>query len=168
MKRDILKRHIRLTSEQEELSKLEAFIENICDDYHIYDLYFGNILTVNVLAYELFMDRLSGTNYHIDLYFEARRDGMFFTLELGEAFLELASVFDKALKLDASDPESFDGDVDQVLMIRLMSDDIVIKGEEGKIALIFHVSGINELLTQQRIELIEKYFARLTQRIPQS
>ncbi len=168
MKRDILKRHIRLTSDQEELSRLEAFIEKICDDYHIYDLYFGNILTANMLAYELFMDRLSGKNFNLDLYFETRRDGMFFTLELGEAFLELAAVFEKALKLDASDPESFDGDMDQVLMIRLMADDIAIKGEEGKIALIFHVSGVNDILTNQRIELIEKYFARLTQNIPQS
>ena len=168
MNRTILKRHIRLSSDKEELARLEAFIEQVCDDYHIYDAYYGNIVAVNMLAYDLFMDRLQGKQFDVDLYFESGPEGMFFTLALGPAFLDMAALFEKALKVDPMNPDVFDGAIDQVLMMRLMADDVRIKGEEEQLQFVFYVTGVNELLTNQRIELLDKYFSRLTQYVAQA
>ncbi|MDR4988754.1 MAG: hypothetical protein RG741_07965 [Bacteroidales bacterium] len=157
--------HLRLGSGANESNKLASFIEQICDDYHIYDAYFGNILATNTLLAELFFEKTKTRNAHIDVFFHTSPSGMYFTMRLYESFLNIAGYFEKVKDMDADDPEAFTGEWRQAMMIRLMCDQITMEPGEESIVLVFHITGINDALTNQRIELLHKYFASINQKV---
>ena len=161
MDRTYLKRHLRLAPDQEELNKLEAFVENVCDDYHIYDAYFGNIMAANTLLFELFIDIIDKKDFHIDIYFQSTPSGLFFTVKLDQYFLDLAGMYDRVKNLEPDDPEAYTGQGHRLMMLRLLSDDVKFDGEDESIELVFHVTGVNDALTIQRVEMLYRYYEML-------
>jgi len=161
MNRTYLKRHLRLAVGQNELNKLEAFVENICDDYHIYDAYFGNIMAAKTLLFELAVDTIDKKDFYIDIYFQSTPSGLVFTVKLGQYFLDLAAMFDRVKNLEPDDPEAYSGEGHRLMMLRLLSDDVMFDADEESVELVFHVTGVNEALTIQRIEMLHRYYEML-------
>lgn len=161
MNRTYLKRHLRLAAEQNELNKLEAFVENVCDDYHIYDAYFGNIMAANTLLFELFIDIIDKKDFYIDMFFKSTPSGLVFTVKLDQYFLDLAGMFDRVKNLAPDDPEAYTGEGHRLMMLRLLSDDVMFDGENESIELVFYVTGVNDALTIQRIDMLHRYYEML-------
>lgn len=161
MKNNYLKRELRLKADIRELNKLEAFIEQICDDFHVYDSYFGNIVASNNLALEICIDSKNKNCFYFDIGFKKQSKGMFFTLKVYDCFLDFARQYDMVKDKGIDDPEAFDGEWHRMMMLRMLSDEIIINSEEETFTMVFHVAGINEMLTSQRIELLQKYYAKL-------
>ncbi len=161
MKNKHLTRHIRLLSNQDETHRLEQFIEQICDDFHIYDAYFGNILASNTLAYELLLKFRGEKKGHVDFYFHKTAKGIYFSLVLGEQFLDFAGLYEKVRRLDPNDPEAYGGEGKNMMMIRMLCDEVSVDHENEAMVLTFFVTGINEMLSIQRIQLLEKYFEKI-------
>ena len=161
MNRTYLKRHLRVIPETDELNKLEAFVEKVCDDFHIYDAYFGNIMASNTLLFELFTDTIDKKDFYIDIYFQSTPSGLVFTVKLGQYFLDLAAMFDRVKNLSPDDPEAYTGAGHRLMMLRLLSDEVMFDADEESIELIFHVTGLNDALTIQRIEMLHRYYEML-------
>ena len=159
MEQNYLTQHIRVGSEIQEIYKLERFIEKICDDYHIYDAYYGNILASATLIFEELVT-LSDNKY-IDIYFNKSPKDLSFTVKLYDSFLDLASKFEQAAAMDQNDPKVFDSELRSMMMIKMLTDEVHIDIEEEALVLTYYVSGINEQLNIQRIQLLEKYYAKL-------
>ncbi len=158
---------MRIVANDIEINKLEAFIEQICDDFHIYDAYFGNIMASNTLAIEMCMEAAGGNDFYVDVFFVSRPAGMCFNIKLYDYFLDIAKHYDKIKDKNADDPEAFSGEWHRMMMIKLLSDEIIIDQREECIELIFYITGINEQLTNQRIELLEKYYNMITATVKQ-
>ncbi len=167
MKRNHLQRHIRIDAKENNINKLEAFIEQICDDFHIYDAYFGNIMASNSLALEMCMEVRGNKNFSIDIFFASKPSGMFFNIKLYDYFLDIVKHYDKIKDKGLNDIDAFADDSHRMMMIKLLCDEVIINDKEESIELIFYITGINEQLTNQRIELLEKYYSIITATVKQ-
>ncbi len=156
-----LTRHIRLAATENDSRHLEQFIEQICDDYHIYDAYYGNILAANTITFEILRKLQKEKGTTIDVYFNSSPEGLFFTMQLKKHFLDIARLYEKVRSKDPDDPSAYSGELQPMMMIRMLTDEINLDPDEESITLTFHVTGINELLSLQRIQLLEKYYADL-------
>ncbi len=165
MKVNHLTRQIRLKTSETETRKLEEFIEQICDEYHIYDAYYGNILAANTIAFEIISG--SGEKYNepfTDIYFNSSPTGLFFTMKIHGLFLEFASLYERVSKNMDKVGGELRTEERSMLMIKLLSDNIKLDPEGESITLVFNVTGINEPLSIQRIELLEKYYSKLLEK----
>ncbi len=167
MKRNNLQRHLRIGAHEAGINRLEAFIEQICDDFHIYDAYFGNIMASNTLAIEMCIDAAGDKEFNIDIFFVSKPSGMYFKIKLYDYFLDIVKQYDKIKDKNINDPGVFEGESHRMMMIKLLSDQIRINSNEESIELIFYITGINEQLTNQRIELLEKYYSMITATVKQ-
>ncbi len=161
MKNKHLTRHIRLKPDISETHRLEGFIEQICDDFHIYDAYYGNILASNTMALEMLLELEGGQKGHADVYFNKTAKGIYFSIVLGGHFLDFARLYEKIRHMDPNDPEAYDGEGKTMMMIRMLSDEITMNSEKEAMVLTFYVTGINDMLSLQRIQLLEKYYERV-------
>ncbi len=161
MKNTYLQRKLRITSQYDALNQIEAFIEKICDDFHIYDAYYGNIMASNTLALEMCIEFAQSNPGYFDILFNKRRTGMFFSLTVYDCFLDFAKQFKMVKDKELYENESFSGKYDKMMMLRLLSDEILLNAEEESLTMVFHISGINDMLTVQRIELLKQYYSKL-------
>ncbi len=161
MKNNYLERKLRLKADINEINNLEAFIERICDDFHVYDHYFGNIVASNNLALEVCIACANEKTAYFDIIFQKTPTGMFFTLKVYDCFLDFARQYDIVKDKSIDDPDAFNGQLHRMMMLRMLSDEIIIDSKEETFTMVFHITGINEVLTNQRIELLQKYYEKL-------
>ncbi len=161
MKNKFLERKIRIKAQPGELNKLEAFIEKICDDFHVYDTYYGNIVASNTFAFEMCIERAPDKPFYFDICFTKKPTGMFFALKIHDYFLDFAKQYEIVKGLNVDDTEAFGGELEKMMMLRLLSDEIILNAEEESLTMVFHITGVNEMLTNQRIELLQQYYAKL-------
>ncbi len=159
--RNHFKRALSLSLQEAETTRLEAFIEKICDDFHIYDAYFGNILAANTLVYELCLNKKGNGEGKVGFAFESKPSGLYFTIQLQACFLDVARLFELAEGVELDDPQAYDPDFQEIMMVKLLTDNVTLDGDNGSVELVFYITGINDALTNQRIELLERYFAEL-------
>ncbi len=160
MKEITFQRSLELTQDVEAITKLEAFVEKVCDDHHIYDAYFGNIMASNSLLQEIFMEQQRVVHAPITVGFTNNPAGMYFSFLVGGCFLDLAALFQKVQDIDLENSLDADETEQKALIVKFLSDKVHIVPEMECIQLVFFINGINEALTQQRIELLESYYSR--------
>lgn len=158
MKRDLQNRYLRLIIGKDHIQEIEKFVELICDDYHIYDEYYANIIAANTMLAEYICELSKNKNHRVDIRFIADKRGLRFVFYLGDLFLDFARYFEKTDTYDITDQNNNDDNLQKIIVIKLLSDSISIDQESEKVELFFRISGVNELLTNQRIELLKKYF----------
>ena len=79
-------------------------------------------------------------------------------------FLEFASLYERVSKNMDKVGGELRTEERSMLMIKLLSDNIKLDPEGESITLVFNVTGINEPLSIQRIELLEKYYSKLLEK----
>jgi hypothetical protein len=158
MKRDLQNRYLRLIIGKDHIQQIEKFVELICDDYHIYDEYYANIIASNTMLAEYICEISNDINHRVDIRFIADKRGLRFVFYLGDLFLDFAKYFEKSDTYDITNHHDNDENLQKIIVIKLLSDSISIDQESEKVELIFRISGVNEMLTNQRIELLNKYF----------
>lgn len=159
-------RQISLRTGLADMDRLEAFLDKICDDFHIYDDYYGNVIATMTAAYEL-IPRISDTPNPVEIHFRAGPAGVMFSILLDEDFLTLAAKLQKVKA--AQDNIKGYGDLlqesdeadDLLMMMNLLSDDLQFDPETGSMEISFHITGINDMLSMQRTQLMHNYYERL-------
>ncbi len=159
---NVLQRYLRLDADEGNMHQLEGFIETICDDFHIYDAYYGNILASSALIFEIYLNLKSGEPSSLSVYFSSKPKGLYFTVKLEQCFLDMALLHEKAGVTKIDDADDVSVDLHKMQMIRLLTDEVNIMPEEQAIEMVYFITGVNEMLTQQRIELLEKYYHKMT------
>ncbi len=161
MKNNHLSRHIQILIDNDDVYTLEKFIDQICDDYHIYDAYYGNIMTSISTLVELINNIKKEKGLYIDVWFNSSPAGLSFTIKLGRLFLDIARNLEKAQNTELSDPEAYVPAIQQMKTMQMLSDDMHIDAEEESIIIRYNISGINEMLSLQRIQMLDNYYNKM-------
>jgi len=159
MEQNYRNRHLSVGSGQEHITELEAFLERIADDFHIYDDYYGNIIASVTTAYELIAEHRTEKSY-IDIYFKAQKAGIDFLIKMEDEFLDIARNLD-VLRDEKEAEKELNESQRKLLMINMLADSVVVDNKRCTLELIFHVTGVNDYLAIQRQELLYNYYDKL-------
>ncbi len=161
MNQNYRRRVLEIPTGEEGFAALEAFLDKICDDFHIYDDYYGNIIASVTAAYEL-ISAIDQSPHTIAILFQSGPDGVRFTIPLGDHFLELAAKMQKMKNTTHPDMLDEPDEADQLMLqVELLADDLRLDAEEQAMVIAFHITGINDMLSLQRTQLLDNYYNRL-------
>jgi hypothetical protein len=151
MKRDF--RELVITGKQE-VTKLDRFVEEICDFYNINNEYFGNILLATTEAVDiLFSINESSENALITISFDRNPKGLVFKIKMGScdgAIPDNEDILDREIRKHKLAREIF--------IIKALTDEITISVNARSIILVFYVSSMNYEKSLQRINELKEYW----------
>jgi hypothetical protein len=155
-------RKIRVNTRKKDTHAIEAFVEKICDDFGIFNSYYGNILfTVNE-AVNFAASQKGGGPEYVDIQFVSKPEGLVFQVFLGDRFLEIAVLFSKNID-EMLEKEELTEQERNTVMIRMLSDEVKFDPDREMMELVFYISSINQHLTHERIQVLDAYFEKLRQ-----
>jgi serine/threonine-protein kinase RsbW len=147
-------KELKISSLQRNISLVEKFIEEICDDNYIPDSYFGNIMLAMEEAVKNAIIHGNGgdSNKQVTLVFQRKRDRLSFTIkDEGNGFnpLEIPNPLD-------SDDTKGNG----IFLMRSLADKISYNQIGNQVELTFFIASINQETTLNRISQLKSYFNR--------
>ncbi|MFZ4522328.1 MAG: hypothetical protein ACOYNC_11525 [Bacteroidales bacterium] len=151
MKRDF--RELAITGKKE-ISKLERFVEEICDYYNINNEYFGNVLLATTEAAGiLFSLSDSPEDGQITISFGRNNRGLVFKIRLGnltDSTGDSEDLLDREIRKYKLSRDIF--------IIKALTDEITISINAKTIVLVFYVSSMNYEKSLQRINELKDYW----------
>ena len=138
---------------QKEISKLEKFVEEICDFYNINNEYFGNVLLATTEAAGILF-ALNDTSEKgvISISFDRNPKGLIFTIKL-------CGINDDGGNEDILDREIRKHKLARdIYIIKALTDEITISVNARSIVLVFYVSSMNYEKSLQRINELKEYW----------
>lgn len=148
------KKKLIVKSHRDEIYNIESFIEEICDDYNIFNSYFSNILISAVEGFEIIINHIEKGKIdrrNITILFTSGKDGLKFEIT------SPIEIFDKKFLIDSLD--NVDKDIqDSYLKIKYLSDEVNISEDRKSCEIVFYISSINFDKTIERQNLLENYF----------
>lgn len=166
MKQNYRRRHLTIRTGLDDISLLESFLDKICDDFHIYDEYYGNVVSTLTTAYELITEN-SPQQRDLEIHFQSLPTGVKFFIKPGEDFLQLAAKHMKIADLvnnphdDGKQQKAYDESDNKLLLMTLLSDHVLFDSDKETIDITFYISGINDMLAMQRTQMLTNYYERL-------
>jgi serine/threonine-protein kinase RsbW len=145
---------LKFSSLQKNISLMERFIEEICDDNHISDVYFGNIMLAieEAVKNAIIHGNRQDAGKFVTITFRRKREGLCFTIEdEGSGFnpREIPSPID-------SDEVHGNG----IFLMRSLADKVAYNPSGNQVELLFTVSSISQEVTLNRISYLKRYFNR--------
>jgi hypothetical protein len=139
-----------------EISKLERFVEEICDYYNINNEYFGNILLASTEAVGILfaLNEVQGEG-KISVSFDRSPKGLVFKIRLdgaGENVDNSEDILDIEIRKHKLSRDIF--------IIKALTDEITISVNAKSIILVFYVSSMNYEKALQRISQLKAYWTR--------
>jgi len=139
-----------------EMSKLERFIEEICDFHNINNEYFGNILLATTESAQILISLNENQDTgKVNISYEINKKGLIFHLKLAnsnqasEKNEDLLETEIRKHKLSK-----------QIFIIKALTDEITIALDGKSIQLIFYVSSMNYEKSLTRIKKLKEYFEK--------
>ena len=147
-------KELKICSLQRNMSRVERFIEEICDDNYISYNYFGNIMLAieEAVMNAIIHGNQEDSNKQVTLLFERKRGELLFIIEdEGSGFnpLEIPNPLD-------SDDSKGNG----IFLMRSLADRVRYNPAGNKVELTFTISSINQETTLNRISQLKGYFNR--------
>jgi serine/threonine-protein kinase RsbW len=147
-------KELKISSLPKSISKVEKFVEEICDENYISDTYFGNIMLAIEEAVRnaiIHGNKLDG-NKKVTLTFERKRGGLCFIIEdEGDGFNPL----------EIPNPvESDEARGNGIFLLHSLADEVSFNSTGNKVELFFTISSINQETTLGRISHLKHYFNR--------
>jgi hypothetical protein len=139
-----------------EITKLERFVEEICDYYNINNEYFGNILLATTEAAGiLFSLNESAEDGKVSITFDRNTKGLIFKIKLGKE-VDMVENAEDILDLEIR-KHKLSRDI---FIIKALTDEITISVNAKSIILVFYVSSMNYEKSLQRINQLKEYWTR--------
>jgi hypothetical protein len=149
MKRDI--RELKLGNAIEDLNRLEQFVESICDEFNVYNDYYGNIQLSIVSTYEKLSD-VTHPSDKVGLEFFNDGKGLNFVF-----YTSNTKFFREAqLVLQEKDLILSDENYNWLFILDQLSDELTI--DDASLQILYDVRSINAELANSRIGLLKAYF----------
>ena len=154
MKHDV--RDLVITGHKE-ITKIEKFVEEICDFYNVNNDYFGNILLATTEAAEILFSL--NESFEIDklgISFERTRKGMVFKIRLiNDSKIEVIEedLLEREIRRHKLSKEIF--------IIKALTDEITISVNAKSIILVFYISSMNYEKSLYRINQLKEYWIKM-------
>jgi len=142
-----------LKSDKLYINKVERFVEQICDEYNIYNNYYANILLSVIEAYTNAVEHGNkyDENKSVKIEFSSESNGLAFTIEDEGNGFEMESI---------PDPTNLENEGVEgrgLFMINSLADQVELEDNGSKIKLQFLISSINQEMASKRSELFHNY-----------
>jgi hypothetical protein len=155
-------RGFSIANRVDSLHTLEAFIENICDTYNIFDFSFGNILMAATEMYQIARHKMPDLSPSV--YAQKRSGTLIIGFHLDELFLDVAGLFQKDL-WGLVDKPTLNFSEKCVVNVKTNSDQVLLDQKNGAIELCFYISSINSQQTKLRLKILDSYFECVNDRM---
>lgn len=151
---------IQPTLSADQIHHVEAFVEDMCDQYNINNAYFGHMMfAVTEMFTQACMVSDSGKET-IGIQFSSDRDALRFHFDLGGVYPDLASKC-KIKEEILLNKDELAVEEEGFLAMELLCDDIQLQPDNKSIELVFNISSINKVLRNKRVRALENYYAGL-------
>jgi hypothetical protein len=143
-------------SGQKEISRLERFVEEICDFYNINNEYFGNILlaTTEAAGILIAINEAAGQG-HLSISFDRNPKGLMFKIKMVDEEGKEAGnedILDREIRKHKLSRDIF--------IIKALTDEITISVNAKSIMLVFYVSSMNYEKSLKRITELKEYWSK--------
>jgi len=143
-------------TDNKEISKLERFVEEICDYYNINNEYFGNILLATTEAAGiLFSLNEAKADGKIYISFDRTPKGLIFKIRLGNN-QDVKADTEDVLELEIRKHKL----ARDIFIIKALTDEITISVNAKSIVLVFYVSSMNYEKSLLRINQLKEYWTK--------
>ncbi len=146
---------LKFKSLPENIYLVEEFVDTICDEFHVSNNYFGNIIVAITEAVENAMIHGNKKNPEKNIFvtFEQKPAVLSFTIE------DQGNGFDYNNVTDPTDisKESNSNKGRGMYLIKSLADKVIFSDNGKKIELLFNISSINNELAINRINQFKKY-----------
>jgi serine/threonine-protein kinase RsbW len=149
-------KELKIPSSNESLTKVEKFVDEICEAYYITNSYYGNILMAILEAVKNAILHGNKTNpdKHVKISFKSVPNGLCFSIkDQGDGF-DFRNV--------PNPIEAGNGLAEDVgkgiFLIRSLADQVSYNSKGNVVKIVFFISSINQETTLNRISQIHRYF----------
>ena len=147
-------KELKIRSLQGDLIQVEQFVDEICENYHISNRYYGNILLAVEEAVKnaiIHGNKLNSAKF-VKINFERKPNGLLFRIEdEGNGF----NIGEIPNPLE-TDKETGNG----IFLIRSLADRVKFNSLGNEVEILFSISSINQETTLQRITQMNTYFQK--------
>lgn len=147
-------RVLALASNLQEMHRVEAFIEEISDEFNINHTYFGHILVAVTEAVKngIVHGNQGDSSKGIELKFEARESALVFTVS------DRGVGFNPNAIQDPSDPLSSEDAGRGIFLIRSLAEQVNWNEKGNSISFHFSIASINFIKSSERIRKLKDYY----------
>ena len=153
---------VKLKAHTNNIHEIELFVEKVCDQYNILNSYFGNIMFAVTQTFLYAAEHAKNKNSYITVSYLSDTEGLVFNISLGDYYYELAAVFQRDTT-EELEKENLNQDDQNVLIIRLLCDDVRFNDQLHAVQLVFYIASINEHLTKERLKELDMYYNKISQ-----
>ena len=155
------RKEIKIASSLEEMYRVEQFVEELSDEYLLYNNYFGNLIMAITEAVKnaIVHGNKSDSRKIVLIGAEISREGLWIRVQ------------DEGTGYDISryaHPENFEKDLDEgksgMMLIHRLADEVKLKNKGRTVDMLFRINGIDESIMQRRAALMHDFF-RVFQRL---
>jgi len=151
-------KELKIPSALMNLSQIEKFVEEICDQHYLNDSYFGNILVAveEAVKNAIIHGNKNDINKQVIITYHSSSRGLTFRIEdEGEGF-DYSSVPD-LLECE----ESVSAKIGKgIFLIRALADNVSYNDEGNSVEITFDISSIYRETTLSRINKLHQYFEK--------
>ena len=137
-----------------EISRIERFVEEICDYHNISNDYFGNILLATTEAAEILFSLNDGIGHEqLEILFDRNRNGLIFTIRLVngvQSATDTEDILDREIRRHKLSKDLF--------IVQSLADEITISVNARRIMLTFYVTSMNFEKSLDRITKLKDYW----------
>lgn len=151
---------------RDQLIKIEDFIADICEELKIYDNLYGNILSAISLIFEMLCEITNNERRNVEIEFEQKNKLLCFKIGLKEYYIDILQYISDE-NCSESDEDTVRGNYFKMAVIKKLADELNIDYRNETLEIVFYFTGVNEILTDQRIEMLSKYFSVIGNEVKQ-
>ncbi len=144
---------LTLKSDKLYINEVERFVEQICDEFNIYNNYYANILLSVTEAYTNAVEH--GNHYDenksVNIMFSSESNGLTFSIEDEGDGYEIDKI------PDPTDIKNEGVEGRGLFMINSLADQVELENNGSKIKLQFLISSINREMANKRNSLFHQY-----------
>jgi serine/threonine-protein kinase RsbW len=151
-------KELTIPSNIDDLTRVEIFVEEICESYYITNSYYGNILVAILEAVKnaIIHGNKKDRRKKVKIAFKSGTNGLCFTIsDQGEGF-DFRNV-PNPLETDENNPESAGKGI---FLIRSLADKVSYNTKGNLVEIVFSISSINQETSLDRISQVHRYFSK--------
>lgn len=149
-------KELKLPSCDESMTRVENFVDEICEAYYITNSYYGNILMAILEAVKnaILHGNKNNPEKQVKISFKSVPNGLCFTIkDQGEGF----NFRDVPNPIDAPDDKAENAGKG-IFLIRTLADQVSYNSKGNVVEIVFFISTINQETTLNRISQMHRYF----------
>ena len=153
-----LSKELKISSTNESMTRVENFVDEVCEAYYITNSYYGNILVAILEAVKnaILHGNKNNPEKQVKISFKSVPNGLCFTIrDQGEGF----NFRNVPNPIDVPDGQA--GTVGKgIFLIRTLADQVSYNSKGNIVEIVFFISTINQETTLNRISQMQRYFSK--------